>query len=190
MNIRKPVDYTEMYRDIDNIIASDLPQVKLYYEIGRTICARTEKGTAVAVSEYVTANYPEQKGFSPRNTRRMREFAAVYADDIKAQMLALTLGWTQNIAIFEAELTTEQRIWYMELCAEKGLSSTELAREIENDAYSAAHESKAEAESVPNSTNRANNISLPYNTPAVLIGQHQSPRTTAQYCRLLIHRRI
>ena len=56
------------------------PQMELYCEIGRLVSGRTEKDTAVAVSEYLQATYPAAEGFSPRNLRRMRAFYAAYKE--------------------------------------------------------------------------------------------------------------
>ena len=80
MNIRKPVDYRAMYQSLDQIMAAELPQVKLYFEIGRAVSTRPEKGAAVMAAEYLQENYPAFKGFSPRNLRRMRKFYRAYAD--------------------------------------------------------------------------------------------------------------
>lgn len=65
MNIRKSTDYSAMYAVLDRLMVEELPQVELYFEIGRAVCARTEKGAAVAASEYLQATYPEATGFSP-----------------------------------------------------------------------------------------------------------------------------
>ena len=53
MNIRKTVDYSEMYEALDKLMAKKLPQMELYCEIGKTVCRRTEKGAAVMASEYL-----------------------------------------------------------------------------------------------------------------------------------------
>ena len=74
MNIRKNIDYTEMYEALDELMALQLAQMELYCEIGKAVCRRTEKGAAVMASEYLNKNYPDVKGFSPRNIRRMRDF--------------------------------------------------------------------------------------------------------------------
>ena len=50
MNIRKSVDYNEMYEALDNAMEKNLSQVELYFEIGRAVCQRTEKGAAVAAA--------------------------------------------------------------------------------------------------------------------------------------------
>ena len=62
MNIRKPVDYRAMYQSLDQIMAAELPQVKLYFEIGRAVSTRPEKGAAVMAAEYLQENYPSPPG--------------------------------------------------------------------------------------------------------------------------------
>ena len=50
MNIRKNIDYSEMYAELDKAMAADIPQMELYCEIGKAVCQRTEKGAAVAAA--------------------------------------------------------------------------------------------------------------------------------------------
>ena len=49
MNIRKNIDYSEMYENLDRLMAKGLSQMELYCEIGKAVCQRTEKGAAVMV---------------------------------------------------------------------------------------------------------------------------------------------
>ena len=74
MNIRKEIDYSTMFAALDLAVSMNLPQMELYCEIGKAICARTEKGAAVAAANYLNEQYPDMAGFSPRNVRRMRDF--------------------------------------------------------------------------------------------------------------------
>ena len=69
-----------MFTTLDAAVAAQLPQMELYCEIGRVVSGRTEKGAAVAASEYLQAAYPTAEGFSPRNVRRMRAFYAAYEE--------------------------------------------------------------------------------------------------------------
>ena len=78
MNIRKPIDHSILFSEIDKLMAGQLPQMELYCEIGQLVSGRAEKGAAVAASEYLQATYPAAEGFSPRNLRRMRAFYAAY----------------------------------------------------------------------------------------------------------------
>ena len=72
MNVRKPVDYGTMYRELAAILARNLPQMDEIYAIGKVISQRPEKGAAVAAAEFLQANFPDRTGFSPRNVRQMR----------------------------------------------------------------------------------------------------------------------
>ena len=130
MNIRKPTDYSAMYAVLDQLMETTLPQVELYFEIGRAVCARVEKGAAVAASEYLQAAYPKGSGFSPRNLRRMREFYRAYENTPELVRSAMKLGWTQNVIILEAELTIEERAWYLQAVERFNCSKKELADQI------------------------------------------------------------
>ena len=107
MNIRKIIDYSEMYAELDKTMAADIPQMELYCEIGKAVCQRTEKGAAVAAAAYLSKQYPDVQGFSPRNLRRMRDFYRSYQDHPALLSLAMGLGWTQNVVILESGLSTE-----------------------------------------------------------------------------------
>ena len=72
MNVRKPVDYSTMYRELTTILAQNLLQMDEVYAIGKAISQRPEKGAAVAAAEFLQANFPDRTGFSPRNVRQMR----------------------------------------------------------------------------------------------------------------------
>ena len=130
MNIRKNIDYSEMYEVLDHLMAQELPQMELYCEIGKAVCQRTEKGAAVMASEYLNKHYPDVKGFSPRNVRRMRDFYRTYENHPALLSRAMELGWIQNVVIMEAELTMELREWYMKAAKQFGWSKTELIANI------------------------------------------------------------
>lgn len=118
MNIRKPVDYSAMFVALDTLVTAELPQMKLYCEIGRLVSDRPEKGAAVAAAEYLQCHYPEASGFSPRNVRRMRDFYRMYENTPQLMEQALRLNWTQNAVILEAVLSMEERVWYLQACVE------------------------------------------------------------------------
>ena len=135
MNIRKNIDYSEMYAELDMLMAKELPQMELYCEIGKTVCRRTEKGAAVMASEYLNKHYPDVKGFSPRSLRRMRDFYRSYENHPSLLSRAMKLGWIQNVVIMEAELTMELREWYMKAAKQFGWSKTELIANISENAH-------------------------------------------------------
>ena len=102
MNVRKPVDYGTMYRELTAILTQNLPQMDEVYAIGKAINQRPEKGAAVAAAEFLRANFHDRAGFSPRNVRRMRDFYRTYENDQRLLRLAMKIGWTLNVVIMEA----------------------------------------------------------------------------------------
>ena len=130
MNVRKPVDYSTMFAALDTLMAADLPQMELYCEIGRLVSGRPEKGTAVAAAEYLCAAYSDASGFSPRNLRRMREFYRAYESAPEVLAEAMTIGWTQNMVILEAELSTQEQAWYIKAAGQFGWSKLVSSREL------------------------------------------------------------
>ena len=109
MNVRKPVDYGTIYRELTAILGQNLPQMIEIYAIGKTISQRPEKGAAVAAAEFLQVDFPERTGFSPRNVRRMRDFYKVYENDKLLLRLAMKIGWTLNVVIVEAALARDER---------------------------------------------------------------------------------
>ena len=130
MNVRKPVDYGTMYRELTAILAQNLPQMDEVYAIGKAISQRPEKGAAVAAAEFLQANFPDHAGFSPRNVRRMRDFYKTYENDQTLLQLAMKIGWTLNVVIMEAELTREKRISCLRRAEIEKLSKKELLEMI------------------------------------------------------------
>ena len=111
MNVRKPVDYSTMYRELTAILAQNLSQMNEVYTIGKAISQRQKKGAAVAAAEFLQVNFPDRTGFSPRNVRRMRDFYRTYENNQTLLHLAMKIGWTLNVVIMEAELTRDARRW-------------------------------------------------------------------------------
>ena len=135
MNIRKPVDYGTMYRELTAILTQNLPQMDEVYAIGKAISQRPEKGAAVAAAEFLRANFPDRTGFSPRNVRQMRNFYRTYENDQTLLRLAMKIGWTLNVIIMEAELTRVQRISCLQRSAAENLSKKKLLEIILTGAF-------------------------------------------------------
>ena len=126
MNVRKPVDYGTMYRELTAILAQNLPQMDEIFAIGKAISQRPEKGAAVAAAEFLQANFPDRTGFSPRSVRRMRDFYRVYENDQTRLRLAMKIGWTLNVVIMEAELTRATCKWFLDQSRRQRLSKAVL----------------------------------------------------------------
>ena len=135
MNIRKNIDYSEMYATLDWIMTAVMPQMELYCEIGKAVGQRREKDAAVAAAEYLSSHYPDIQGFSPRNLRRMWDFYRTYEEYPSLLTAALQTGWTQNVVILEADLPMELRGWYLKAVKRFGWSKAELMEKIKGNAY-------------------------------------------------------
>ena len=130
MNVRKPVDYSTMYRELAAILAQNLPQMDEIHVIGKAISQRPEKGAAVAAAEFLQANSSDHAGFSPRNVRRMRDFYKTYENDQALLQLAMKIGWTLNVLIMEAKLSRLQKRFYIYKAMTEKLSKKLLEMEI------------------------------------------------------------
>ena len=171
MNIRKNIDYSEMYAALDAAVESAFGQMNMYARIGQIVSARAEKGAAVAAAEYLQENLTDIQGFSPRNLRRMRDFYNTYSRDARAFELAMQVGWTQNVVILEADLTMAERIWYLKQVATLSWSKKVLAESIQNAAhldspldYSADPCYTNEENAALESENEENSVDQPYGT--------------------------
>ena len=135
MNVRKAVDYTELFTAVDRAVSAVLPQMELYREIGRLISERPEKGAAVAVAEHVKNRWPGLGGFSPRNVRRMREFYRAYKNASGIMAKVMEIGWARNVVILEADLSIMEREWYICAAQRYGWSKQQLMEKISEHAY-------------------------------------------------------
>lgn len=62
-----------MFAALESVMEADLPQMELYCEAGKIFCACSEKGSAVAVAEFLKERHLDMD-FSLRNVRRIRDF--------------------------------------------------------------------------------------------------------------------
>lgn len=135
MNIRKKIDYSDMLTAIDAAMSTEMPQMELYCTLGHLVSNRPEKGAAVAAAEYLAGRHPDATGFSPRNLRRMRDFYRMYEESLELLELAMEIGWTQNVVILEAELSMEERHWYLQAVKQFEWSKAELLWAIASEAH-------------------------------------------------------
>ena len=135
MNVRKPIDYSAFYRELEALVTAELPQMELYCKIGKLVSSRPEKGAAAAAAEYLSKTYPDVSGFSPRNLRRMRDFYRAYQDTPEVLAEAMTIGWTQNVVILEAEMTLQEQIWYIQAAHQFKWPKSTLIRMLKERAH-------------------------------------------------------
>jgi predicted nuclease of restriction endonuclease-like (RecB) superfamily len=110
--------------------------VLLYWEIGKNVLEKqTLQGWGAKIIDRLALDlreaFPEMKGFSPRNIKYMRAFAAAWRDRAIVQQTVAQLSWRQNIALLEKLKTPDERLWYAAKTLEHGWSRNILAIQIE-----------------------------------------------------------
>lgn len=114
--------------------------VTLYWDLGRAISARmAESGWGAKVVDRLATDlrreFPDMKGFSPRNLRYMRTFAETWPDRAILQQAAARLPWFHNCVILDKTSTAEERSFYVGKTLEHGWSRNVLVAQIESGFY-------------------------------------------------------
>lgn len=112
--------------------------MELYGFIGKNICEQGEKAFVVYLTKILAGHFPQLKGFSPRNLRRMRDFYKTYQTEPKLMKKAQNLSWTQNTVILECCENNEQRSFYLNLAKENNLSKLALMKAIKEETFERA----------------------------------------------------
>lgn len=111
--------------------------VLLYWQIGYQILVRqNEEGWGSKIigrlSQDLSQEFPEMKGFSPTNLKYMRRFTEAYPDLAIGQQLVDQLPWGHNIILLEKINSHKERLWYAEQALQHGWSRNVLVHQIES----------------------------------------------------------
>jgi predicted nuclease of restriction endonuclease-like (RecB) superfamily len=144
-----PADYATWLADLKAriqqerlrvVLASNAVMVLLYWDLGRSILEKqADQGWGSRVIDRLAADlreaFPEMKGFSPRNLKYMRAFAAAWPDRQIVQAPLAQLTWYHHIALLEKLDRPEPRLWYAARTLECGWSRNILALQIDAQAH-------------------------------------------------------
>jgi len=122
------------------VMASNAAMVILYWDIGKRILERqSSEGwgarTIDRLSHDLRRAFPEMSGFSPRNLKYMRAFAASWPEQQIVQEALARLTWYQNLALLEKLSDPTERLWYARKTLEHGWSRNILVIQIETKAH-------------------------------------------------------
>lgn len=122
------------------VLAANSAMVLLYWDIGQTILERQERaGWGAKVIDRLSADlrdaFPEMRGFSPRNLKYMRAFAAAWPERTFVQEALAQIPWYHHIALLEKCRTPEERLWYARQSEEQGWSHNILSLQIDGRAH-------------------------------------------------------
>lgn len=139
-----PPDYMEALGAIKRCIgdgrqraalAANSALVLLYWDIGSIILGRQSAagwgaGVIDRLSSDLSRTYPGVRGFSSRNLKYMRSFAAAWPDQAIVQQLAAQLPWHHNCLIIHKIRAPDLRAWYVRQAVREGWSRSQLAKHI------------------------------------------------------------
>lgn len=122
------------------VLVSNSAMILLYWDIGQRILAKqADQGWGARVIDRLAADlreaFPDMKGFSPRNLKYMRAFAAAWPEQSIVQRTVAQLTWGQNLALLEKLNTSQDRLWYAARTLEHGWSRNILAIQIDAQAH-------------------------------------------------------
>lgn len=126
--------HQKVYRYINTTL------IELYWQIGKRISEKVKseawgKSVVSELAQYIAKNAPEIKGFSDKNLWRMKQFYESYQEDENLFALCKKLSWTHNTIIFSRCKSTEERVYYLNLCLKEHYSSRELERQINSSQF-------------------------------------------------------
>ena len=110
--------------------------VATYWAIGNDLLQREASdgwGSKVVgrLAADLREQFPDARGFSPRNLRYMKTFAAAWPKDSMLQAPLATLPWYHQIALLEKLSDSPTRLWYAAAAVEHGWSRNVLVHHIE-----------------------------------------------------------
>lgn len=114
--------------------------VSLYWSIGKDILARQEQqgwGAKVIdrLASDLRSSLPENRGFSARNLRNMRDLAREFPDTPIWQQLLPNCPWGHVLRVMAKVKDIDQRAWYLQATLENGWSRNVLELQIESGLY-------------------------------------------------------
>ena len=139
-----PADYATLLGEIKErirtervrvVLAANEVMVLLYWDIGKAILARQEREgwgarTIDRLSHDLREAFPDMRGFSPRNLKYMRAFAAAWPEREIVQRTVAQIPWRSNLALLHKLDTPETRLWYARKVIEQGWSREILELQI------------------------------------------------------------
>ncbi len=115
----------------------------LYWQIGRDILVRQERENwGAKIIDRLAADlkkaFPEMTGFSPRNLKYVRAFAAAWPEEDFVQQAVARIPWGHNVRILDCVKERSPREWYVKATAGHGWRRNVLVRQMESGAHKRA----------------------------------------------------
>jgi len=114
--------------------------VLLYWTIGRDILAQQAAqgwgaGVIDRLSRDLRREFPDMRGFSPRNLRYMRAIAEAWPDELFVQQVAAKLPWFHLCTVIDRVPDLPGRVFYLEQAITHGWSRAVLSLHIDRNLH-------------------------------------------------------
>lgn len=147
--MKMPVDYGKFINELKDRIRrernkvvrfANTAMVLMYWDIGTSILEKQKRsGWGAKVIDTMSADlkteFPDMKGFSPRNLKYMRKFAEAWPEKQIVQRTVALIPWRSNIALIDKLLNIKTRLFYAQKAAENGWSRDMLVMQIESELH-------------------------------------------------------
>lgn len=119
------------------VLTANSAMILLYWDIGRTILEKqASAGWGAKVIDRLSHDlreaFPDMRGFSSRNLKYMRAFAATWDNPEIVQQVVAQLSWRHNITLIERLGNQQSRLWYAEQAILNGWSQPVLRMHIDS----------------------------------------------------------
>ena len=143
---KMPTNYkafiNELKKQIKNerlkaVITANSSMILMYWKIGKAIIEKQNQegwGSKVIdrMSYDLKEEFPDIKGFSPRNLKYMRKFAEAWPNIEIVQRTVAQIPWRSNITLLDKLKQPELRLWYALKTIENGYGKDMLVFQIES----------------------------------------------------------
>jgi predicted nuclease of restriction endonuclease-like (RecB) superfamily len=118
-------------------LGANSEQIKLYWSIGKTIIENSKWGNKFIdnLAHDIKTDFPDSTGYSVRNLKYMRKFAAMFDDNQIVQVPLAQLTWYHLQLLMDKISDTNVYIWYVQKTIEHGWSRNILLHQIETKLY-------------------------------------------------------
>ena len=126
-NVKKDIQNTR-FKIMEN---ANFELINLYFRLGKIIDENWKYGNNFVnkLSLELKIDFPNMKGLSSRNLRRMRIFYNEYKNIQNWPMPLANLPWSHNYTLIEKVKNLDKRMWYANKCLENGWSHTVLVHQ-------------------------------------------------------------
>lgn len=143
---KMPSDYESFFKAlkeritserITSVLSANSRMIVLYWDIGNMILKKQqEEGWGAKVIDRLSNDlreaFPDMTGFSLRNLKYMRKFAASWPDRKIVQRTVAQIPWRSNLTLLDKLNNPEMRHWYAQKTLEYGWSKNILVIQIDN----------------------------------------------------------